>query len=709
MTTQKMKQKNTRFNSSIAETDADADQKLKSSNAPSALRRHDISPASCSRVVAPAYPHPRSKPSSLRATGLALMLATAVCTGNVAAQTSQWRLGNPEVLSSLGSPLWVKIPFTIESAQPGEDLSAARFSLGARPINAPVPFVDRAELTVEQVGNKYALVIRSRNSIDEPAVGIVLRESLPNGVRSREFFLLLDPAPLTVVPIAEATRAAVASEAAPPSQPAGVSPAVVDGRAPSGAVRSPSAPAARARVRKPRRTDSGERTATARTAAVPSGLTSILPAAKGRTLPERNMAEPAPAQGGPRLRLSFGEGLTTRPATTEAERAELRLRQFTLDMDDLTSGLLERQHKITQLEKELASLSLRVSNAERLIGAVAPVAPAPTAAPGVAVTPAVETPPPPTADSAVAVTRTPVPAPAIARKSSDRIVQPTPTSLWTWLLVGAALLAAFATLAWGIRHMLRRRDRQFRLSSQGAEDYVAEVMSQRSAAKPTVADRPVGMAGSSIPKPTATATPAASKTLDFSAQEIHFELPELPPSVDAIIAPPVSEATAKVVTNVMRKPVDDGTSRRMRYLQSRYQDIAILMPPLDAPQRLLRQAATVYDEGATDFSKRLLKFAAYSRPYTEEFWLALLELLYREKFISDYLVNAKWFRQYHPESLNWDEVVRIGYLLDAREPLFAVAAHWSHDEPSPGIWLPANPDEKKPVTSPAHLKLEFTK
>ena len=629
------------------------------------------------------------------------MLAAAVCTGNVAAQTSQWRLGNPEVLSSLGSPLWVKIPFTIESAQPGEDLSAARFSLGARPINAPVPFVDRAELTVEQVGNKYALVIRSRNSIDEPAVGIVLRESLPNGVRSREFFLLLDPAPLTVVPTAEATRAAVASEAAPPSQPTDVSPAIVDGRAPSGAALSPSAPAARARVRKPRRADTGEKAA-----AVPRGLTSILPAAKGRTLPERNTAEPAPPQGGPRLRLSFGEGLTTRPATTEAERAELRLRQFTLDMDDLTSGLLERQHKITQLEKELASLSLRVSNAERLIGAVAPVVPAPTAA-SVAATPAVET-PPPTAEPAVTATRAPVPASAIARKSSDRVVQPASTSLWTWLLVGAALLAAFATLAWGIRHMLRRRDQQFRLSSQGADDYVAEVMSQRSAAKPTVADRPVGMAGSSIPKPTATATPTASKTLDFSAQEIHFELPELPPSVDAIIAPPVSEATAKVVANVVRKPVDDGPSRRMRYLQSRYQDIAILMPPLDAPQRLLRQAATVYDEGATDFSKRLLKFAAYSRPYTEEFWLALLELLYREKFVSDYLVNAKWFRQYHPESLNWDEVVRIGYLLDAREPLFAVAAHWSHDEPSPGIWLPANPDEKKPVTSPAHLKLEFT-
>ena len=90
-------------------------------------------------------------------------------------------------------------------------------------------------------------------------------------------------------------------------------------------------------------------------------------------------------------------------------------------------------------------------------------------------------------------------------------------------------------------------------------------------------------------------------------------------------------------------------------------------------------------------------------------WLALLELLYREKFASDYVVNAKWFRQYHPESSHWDEVLRIGYLLDPLEPLFTVAVHWSHDEPVAGIWLPSNPGDKKPVSPPPHLKLEFVK
>ena len=128
------------------------------------------------------------------------LLATLAFATSIHAQTPQLRLGNPVVLSALGSPLWVRIP--IETPDTDMDVAAARFSLGLRPPNAPVPFVERAEIGMERQGNNYSLVIRSRQSIDEPAVGIVLREELPNGVRSREFFLLLDPAPL--MPVATA-------------------------------------------------------------------------------------------------------------------------------------------------------------------------------------------------------------------------------------------------------------------------------------------------------------------------------------------------------------------------------------------------------------------------------------------------------------------------------------------------------------------------
>ncbi len=640
------------------------------------------------------------------------MFAASVFSGAVTAQGSQLRLGNPQVLSSLGSPLWVRIP--VDVAETGEDVTAARFSIGARPLNAPVPFVERAEIGLERQGNKYSLVIRSRTAVDEPAIGIVLREELPNGVRSRQFFLLLDPAPLSTAVIADQSREPAGAETSnvlvSPNQPIPI-PAIIASPPPS-VVQS-----ATPRATPPKR--STQRRAQPGTRPIPSagdlteataatGSSTISPVVDGRAARKsRNATLQPTAEGGPRLKLSFGEGLTTRPATTEAERAQLRMRQFTLDMDDLTSGLLERQHKITQLEKELAGLSLRVSAAEKLLG----TAPAVRAAPAAQAAPAPEVPsaPPPASD---VVPPAPAAMPVSQSAAKIRVDSPAQTrsmSLWTWFLIGAGILAALGGAIWGIRHRLRSRDQNYRLTAQRAEDYVAEVLAQTPTKKDN-ANAAVTLSGIAPDKPASAKSPSKpdTQTPDYLSPEIHFELPELPPASDSAFlqAMAVGESVSRTVTSVMPKPAEDAGSRRMRYLQSRYHDIAILMPPLDAPQRLLRQAATVYDEGATDFAKRLLKYASYSRPYTEEFWLALLELLYREKFASDYLVNAKWFRQYHPESPHWDELLRVGYLLDATEPLFAIAAHWSHEEPVAGVWLPSNPGEKNPLPSLSHLKLE---
>jgi hypothetical protein len=205
--------------------------------------------------------------------------------------------------------------------------------------------------------------------------------------------------------------------------------------------------------------------------------------------------------------------------------------------------------------------------------------------------------------------------------------------------------------------------------------------------------------------PVSTVTPAlAVESPEVVIPEIQFELPPLSEVDPNIAATAAGAATAGGETG---PAADDARARRTRYLQTRYQDIAIMMPPLDAPQRLLNQAGRINDEGASDFAKRLLKYAVYSRPYTEEYWLALLELLYRDKFVNDYLVNAKWFRHYHPESVSWDEVRRIGYLLDPAAQLFASAAAGSHEEPAVGIWLPSNqPDNKTPPIR-TELKLEL--
>ncbi|MEQ1519336.1 MAG: hypothetical protein ABL931_22910, partial [Usitatibacteraceae bacterium] len=100
----------------------------------------------------------RSLVPACRASAMTLALAASIFSLNVVAQSPQFsqkpqlRLGNPQVLSTLGSPLLVKIPITVEGTEgtPASlELETSRFSLGVPPANAPVPFVERADITLE--------------------------------------------------------------------------------------------------------------------------------------------------------------------------------------------------------------------------------------------------------------------------------------------------------------------------------------------------------------------------------------------------------------------------------------------------------------------------------------------------------------------------------------------------------------------------------
>ncbi len=666
----------------------------------------------------------RCNSAPLRATRVAVLIAALFSSGYGLAQTAHSRLGIPEVQSSLGNPLWVRIP--IEPTVPGEDVSTSRFMLGTRPVNSALPFLESGEVGFERVGDKYFLVIRSRQSIDEPAIGLVIREQIPNGIRSREFTLLLDPPTMANVRLPE--HAATSSSAAESVYMAAQAVQTIAAPKPVVTVAAPeAAPAQTIQVappaqwpRPPRSRKSNPSAAPAatespvKTATPPATEAPAIAKPETRVRPATRSTRIAGAgSSGPRLTLSLGEGLNERAIASEAERAELRMRRMMLDLDDLTASLLERQNRISQLEKELAGLAARVGAAERLIaggaagaakpGDIAPLAVAQDLQQAPA-TPAVA------ADATAAPVAIPAPAKVTAKETAPASRSTFP---WTWLAIGVAALALLGLLIAKLRAVLARRDEGYRLVPQQADDYVAEVLS-RDEPKPQPAAYTKTVKMMATPVATPAAAPVTAPTVAQEAPapvpEIHFELPETPPQTHEVGQ--VDETLSTTIDFDLNDTSDkaaaeDLRSRRMRYLQSRYQDIAILMPPIDAPQRLLRQAGTVYDEGAADFAKRLLKYAAYSRPYAEEFWLALLELLYREKLASDYIVNAKWFRQHLPASTHWNEVTRIGYLLDPAEPSFAEAAHWSRDEPAVGVWLPSAPADQKPASTLPHLTLEL--
>lgn len=695
-------------------------------------------PAHAHRVASPAPVNSRfaSRVTSRGALRIAMLVAALVGSPASYAQNTHSRLGMPEVLSLLGSPLWVKIP--IEATDATEEVTPSRFTMGTRPTNAGIPFLENAEISFERLDKKYFLVIRSRLPVNEPAIGIVIREQVQHGVRSREFSLLLDPPPAGVgrtdgrasdaALILDASLAQTVQSITAP--PAVILPPVV------GEANAPLAlDASRIGKARPPRTKRSAASGSARTSAradlpvnVPPGIAPIAKPAPSAAAPRSKRADrPAPRtdttdvakkgrSDGPKLRLSLdAESVNNLPVASEEMRADLRRRQLILDTDDLTSALLERHHRITLLEKELVSLAARVSAAERTLNVNRPT-PAPD---GQTANPAV--PAPEVTSAPVATVVPPVIEPA---KPSPKIVAPakpveSPLSLSKILLIAAAAMLLAGAAFWFVRRHLRARAETFRILPQQADDYVAEVMAESH--KPRAAPR-----ASSVTNADFTAKTIEMKAPAFSARhsaevdtnaatapnapEIHFELPPTAsqqlkvapgnPGVELDFASPAPKEETSA-------PANDLRARRMRYLESRYQDIAILKPALDAPQRLLSQAGRVHDEGAAEFAKRLLKYAAYSRPHTEEFWLGLLEILYREKFANDYLVNAKWFRKYHPQSKNWDEVQRIGYLLDPAEPLFASAAAWSHEAPAVGIWLPVHEAEEKPLLSRTHMKLEL--
>lgn len=656
------------------------------------------------------------------------------------AQSSHVRLGEPELRSALGSPLVVRFP--IEASDTNEEILASRFSLGSSPSGSGIPYLQAAEVALERVGTKYFLIVRSRQAIGEPVIGLVLRERLPSGTRSREITLFLDPPVLSQTNV-ELADAGQRVDSVAPFKAAAVTnltPATAAGEARTEVASEPlPARTSRKRAKRERggiQSVTVNETTSAQTppeAPRKKKTRSARAETGSQTLPRGTSTN----LSGPKLSLMMSnEPLRSVPNASEETRAELRLRRMLLDLDDLTSALLERQNRITQLEKELGALTTRINAAETIVqlNKAQALATATALDPQAsAQSPALISPPAPSAVSPSGVNEVPsaaaqpaAPSAVDITKSTDgagprpRVERTGASSLW-WILPLAAIAAL---LAFVIRRALRRSSDAYRLNIQPADAYVAQAVKESG----SVGTVRVDQLGSDVQRNVTQASEVAHETPPSRTRkpevaspsvantnrhkDIDFDLPHWPKSLDQTNDPAMSEAPV-AAGDLGDQPGDTNAipgahhaTRRAKFLQSRYHDIAILNPALDAPQRLLWQAGTLYGEGATDFAKRLLKYAAYSRQLTEEYWLALFELLYREKLTNEYVINAQWFAKHHARSPNWNEVQRIGYLLDPTEPLFASAAAWSRETPATGLWLPAGdvPD-KAPVAPTFTLAL----
>ena len=662
-----------------------------------------------------------------------LLAASLVFSGAVAAQESGARLGAPEVLSSLGSPLVVRVPIL----NAGEINSASRFSIGVPSEQNGVPFIDSAQMGLERIGGKTYLLLKSRALNHEPAIGFVVREQLDGGIRSREFVVLVDPPglALTQTALPEVISPTIASDsltfiAQPPKLERDDA---VPAETPTEAVAAEVAPSpARSRVRR------------TRAPAVAAVAADAAPRAERRLAPKRaRAADPTLLRknkndGVLKLSLSTGE-LASRAALTDQERADIRDRAVLLDVDDKTSELLDQRFKITRLERQLADIQARIADAEKRLEArgVAPIAAgAPSVAEGA--TPAA---------AAIAVLKAPTqpigkPAQPVgsAAPAAAGMAMPNFSAWWDGALAWTkANLGLLLGIVGGLLALALSWFGYRRYQADAAARSVLYVPDTHAAkASANTAD---AAGATAVPAPASGDWAAATWRIKSPGSESPAQAPSLgaAPSLDAQTKPHAQGAAettpktaAQATTNaipssfwdddgiggegkadeadsgdtlffdesdVERAPdfplsavatpaAKPGERSRELYLRHRYPEIAMLNPALDDEKALIQRAVTLYDEGATDFAKRLLKYAAYQRPINDRYWLALLELLFRENLGHEFAVNAKWFHHHLPLAKEWTEVQRIGFILSPHESIFADAATASHERPPAGRWFP---------------------
>lgn len=656
----------------------------------------------------------------------AIFAAFVIFTGGAIAQDSGARLGAPEVLSSLGSPLVVRIPISNAT----EVTSANNFSVGAPIERNGVPFIEYARLGIDRSGGKTYLLLQSRQANHEPAVGFVIREQLEGGLRNREFVVLVDPPglalnqgalPEVVPPIIGAdSLTTIAQPPAREVEEASTEPQPITRRVASTAVSAGEVTDAAPQARRPRRATRPR--AVVETAQLDDGAA---PRAQNRSVvkrPKRQAIAPTVSKGGEgegvlKLSLSTNE-ITDRTQISEEERASLRDRQLLLDVDDKTSELLDQRFKIIRLERQLADIQLRIAEAEKQL-----------AASGINVTPGATT---SSAESNVAVTPAPVPAPAKNGVKIPRVEVSTGPAWWekalAWTksnlgtlagsIVGLLLLLGAGVFGWrryrtaaasrSVLYVPHEETRPTAVTKQpevtvrprepgqaavggsggSGGSIVAGSMKPSSGLSQSAEDvKPLGAPPSAPTPGTTQAIPSSfwddgglggdSKSDESaSVDSLFFD------ETDTDRAPDLLLNTAAMPT---AKP---GERSRELYLRHRYPEIAMLNPSLDDEKALIHRAVTLYDEGAADFAKRLLKYAAYQRPVNDRFWLALLELLFREKLAHEYAVNAKWFHQHLPRAKEWSEVQRMGFMLNPHEAIFSAAAAAGNEPPPLGRWFP---------------------
>jgi pilus assembly protein FimV len=446
---------------------------------------------------------------------------------------------------------------------------------------------------------------------------------------------------------------------------------------------------------------------------------------------EKPAAAPRPAQnkpaqpassGGFSLRLSGAEmDLSRSKGVSEAARSALRDKQLLLDADDQVAALLSLRNTVKQLEGRLNEMHLKLSTgvlpavpakpAQTTVAQVEPPAKtAPTVQAPAVVQPAAPEPAPPSPPKAAAPAAepaakptleaaqpaNPLPSSATAPKPAAPPIKASPatasepeTPLWmspVVLGIGGVLLLVLGWLGW-------------RWAKRGEDlpDAASEPQDERAARSA----RPVSDSTSDLQGPSSDDLPLDVWDDDKTETKVRARASSIrsgPPSTGLrnalreaehhetvrLHAPPelMDEGTAALeldtrpatsVDFVLGEDFGEDKSRRRRYMEERFPELAHRSISVDEPDSIIDAARHHYEEGQLQKAIELLTYAFEERPGQLRFWLALFEIHRLEQRATDFAELAARFKNVHSGTDAWPKVQHIGRDLDPGQPLYAAA------------------------------------
>jgi pilus assembly protein FimV len=473
-------------------------------------------------------------------------------------------------------------------------------------------------------------------------------------------------------------------------------------------------------------------------------------AATRQTVADTKAPVATTAGDGFRLRVSGSEmDLSRTKGVTDEERAYLRERRSLLDADDQTAQILALKNTVSQIEKRLNEMQLKLATLPTPGGATGAGTATGTAA-GTGIVPidgpAASPPATPPATETTAIKPAPKPAPAPAPLPRQGWIEQSLLGLPLSWIIGGLSIVALTCLAWWLSRRRKAETKTPLVSGKPAarnetNDAFNSWANEGPAAKPAATNSVVGEDGmtdaersasllmgarrekpapaqSPSARPLADAKPATTSTATRAAAGIAgaaagmgaaaasaktmastVAAPRKPaqPSLaqraqtDTFELDEAAVPTSESATTEADRTVED-RMRRLRYMQERYPELGARTVSIDDPDSVINAARLYNEEKQLGKACELLIYAVEERPQEIRYWLAQFELFRIEKMVPQFGDLAAKFEVLFGHTDSWPKVQQLGYTLDPLNPLYAAAARVNEEDkfnPMTENWLNA--------------------